>query len=204
MRILIIVGGSTTGKTDFAFALAQTLTCPVVCGDQWQLIAGHPLATGISDAERHASISRKMYGMLPATSADTLTANEYEKSLDGVLSSHSPDDLIVIDSLSLAYFSVIPVLRRHHRVLVIGIRPNWRTPFRLAIRMWNKYRAGVIGEIRNGSNGWYRRNSFVAQEILSRSAVGAAIAVFWRTIRGEAIYGKHRRIIATGLVDYWL
>lgn len=208
-RIIVIVGGSTTGKTDFAYSLAKMAgAAAVVCGDQYQLVGGFPLATGAVDSERHAGVRRELYGVLAPTVERTLSADEYAVRLNGVLS-RFPDELVVIDGLSLAYFPILARLRADHRTLVIGTQPRWTTPFRVIARMWRLMRAGVVTEIRNGAReygaaSWYIRNSFVPQEIIRHGVVLGAIRVFWKGLTGEAICGKNRRMATSGEVDLWV
>jgi hypothetical protein len=207
-RVIVIVGGSTTGKTGLAYALAEIVRArAVVCGDQWQLVAGFPLATGIADGA-HSHLRRELYAMLPPVSAPPSSAT-YAAILGDVLRRY-PTGCIVIDSLSLAYFPVIHLLRQSHQVLVIGLRPNWLTmPFRVVRRMWNAWRAGAVTEIRTGAqkygaHAWYLRNSFVAQNLTRYGFFLGGALILWKGLTGEAIRGKHRRIVASGAVDVWV
>lgn len=208
-RIVVIVGGSTTGKTELAYKLARVVgAATVVCGDQYQIVGGFPIATGIIDSAAYGDVKRELYGILPATTDSTLSDAEYGAYLDNVLACH-PNDLVIIDGLSVAYFSVLAQLRERHDTIVLGLRPHWATPLRVLQRMWKAWRGGIVPELRSGGQKygeqcWYYRNSFVAQAIAHHGLLIAMVRILWTGLTGEAIRGKHRRILASDAVDVWL
>lgn len=207
-RIVIVAGGSTAGKTSLACSLATMgHAAAIICGDQWQLVAGFPIATSIVDADWAGR--RELYGMLPPNSGGTLSATEYHRALESVLRRY-PGQLVVIDGLSFAYFELIPLLRRQHKVLVIGLRPRWITlPFRLLVRMWRAWRQGVVHEIKSGTaqfgpSAFHPSRTFVVRDVAKYGAVIGGALVFVKLLTGEAIRGKDHNIRASGMVDQWL
>jgi len=62
---ILLVGPSTVGKSDLAFALAEQLGGEVVNADKFYLFRGFPCTTGLPDFGAHPTVRTHLYEILP-------------------------------------------------------------------------------------------------------------------------------------------
>jgi len=61
---ILLVGPSTVGKSDLAFALAEQLGGEVINADKFYLFSGFPRTTGLPDFEAHPTVRTHLYQIL--------------------------------------------------------------------------------------------------------------------------------------------
>lgn len=64
--LVVVLGATTTGKTDLAAGLARSLDGELVNADKFHLFDGFSVGTGRSDAEAHTDVPRHLFGCVPA------------------------------------------------------------------------------------------------------------------------------------------
>jgi tRNA A37 N6-isopentenylltransferase MiaA len=73
---LIIVGPSTSGKTEIAFKVAEMVGGEIINADKYYLVKGFPTMTGLPDFSKHPTIKHHLYEELDPTE-DTLNEFDY-------------------------------------------------------------------------------------------------------------------------------
>ena len=64
--LVVVLGPTTTGKTDLAADLARTVDGELINADKFYLFDRFSIGTGRADVEVHADLPRHLYGCLPA------------------------------------------------------------------------------------------------------------------------------------------
>ena len=64
--LVVVLGPTTTGKTELATELARTLDGELINADKFYLFDRFSIGTGRADIEAHADLPRHLYGCLPA------------------------------------------------------------------------------------------------------------------------------------------
>lgn len=73
---LIIVGPSTSGKTEIAFRIAEELGGEIINADKYYLVRGFPTMTGLPDFSSHPTIKHHLYAELNPTE-DSIESQDY-------------------------------------------------------------------------------------------------------------------------------
>ena len=80
---ILIVGPSTTGKTEIAFKIAELVGGEVINADKFYLFKGFPSMTGLPDFSRHPTIKHHLYEILNPEE-ETLEPEDFSRQLERV------------------------------------------------------------------------------------------------------------------------
>src|SRR5258706_4044712 len=173
-KLIVVVGGSTSGKTKFAFDMATSNAGMVICGDQYQTLQGWPISSGASDALAYHYIWKELYLSRPGNDCP-YDCDEYLAALRNVLAQVSDDTDAIIDGMSVEYMKQFAGYERFNSrdVSIIGINnpPRDIVKERILKRAERMVVGGVIPEVvlaldRYGRDCWLVKNSLVVQHVM--------------------------------------
>jgi tRNA A37 N6-isopentenylltransferase MiaA len=159
-KSLIIVGPSTSGKTEIAFRIAKTLGGELINADKYYLVKGFPTMTGLPDFSTHPNVRSHLYAELDPTE-ETLNSIDYENRVSLIESQvKSRGNLAIIEG---SYHRFIRCLLSSGRpYLSVGIKWSGGLEPRVRKRVEDVVFSEERGieEVRAGlKNGW--RDTYV-------------------------------------------
>src|SRR3989344_1216928 len=130
-KALVILGPTTTGKTEVAFELAKRLDGEVINADKFYLFSGLPLSTGLSSLSRQSKVPSHLYQILEPT-ADGLPLVDYLLLVKPLIPSIlGKGKLPIIEGCSYGYTRALMDLNKLSETLQYG-------PF-IGLRLPNRY-----------------------------------------------------------------
>jgi tRNA A37 N6-isopentenylltransferase MiaA len=168
---VFIVGPTTVGKTDVAYAFARSTNGQVVNGDAYELYQEFSLCNGTSDALRHADIPKHLYQILTPME-EVLTPEQYavlaSRKISEITNQNTPAIVEIYRKLYLA------TLRTAYPDNVI-VCLEWKNPNSLAERIrerWeNVWSEALIDEVRQALEKGYRESLVLKEALVAKYIV---------------------------------
>ncbi len=147
---LVIVGATSSGKTDIVCNLAREMNGEVITGDKYHLIDGCPIGTGRADILSQHDVPKHLYGCLPHD-FDPLQPEQYACSVQGVIEDIQSRNAVPI--IELLFPEYLAELLKSVRVKVVGLRiANTANDIaaRIRKRLTNALKFGLVEEAAQG------------------------------------------------------
>ena len=223
--LLVILGPTTTGKTELAAELARRLDGALINADKFYLFNGFSVGTGRADVEAHADLPRHLYACVPRDAAPPPVGLWRQWLKTTVAAVRARGRVPVVEGSSFGLASAAAALAaRTPGARVLGLR--WRDRHgleqRVAQRVAAACDAGLLAEteaaLADGlEDSWVMRKSVVYPHMVAHlrgertlgaacGSVGAAVvraarvqAAKFKTVRGVRWFDEaHAALAAHG------
>lgn len=167
--VVIIVGGSSVGKTQLALDFAYNCVDPrIICGDQYQLLEGWPIASGAAEATSN-EFKLYGYGLCPG-GLPPMNKEQFWDATSKFITTFPSKATPIIEGLSVEYLSTAPNKIDGRKVLIFGLRTNSVTEQHMRERLEDAIESGLFEEVtksleKYGSDCWMAQNSMVVKAV---------------------------------------
>ncbi|MBS3091175.1 hypothetical protein J4217_01870 [Candidatus Pacearchaeota archaeon] len=157
---LVIVGPSTSGKTELAFTIAETLSGEVINADKYYLVRGFPTMTGLPNFSSHPTVKSHLYAELDPTE-DTLNLVDYANRVTRIESEiKGRGNLEIIEGSYHRFIRSLLDSGRSYNCIGIKWSGNLESRVRKRVEDVVFHEEQGIDEVRRGlMNGW--RDTYV-------------------------------------------
>lgn len=104
--LLVLLGPTGVGKTEWSVRIASALQCPVISADSRQIYTGMSIATAAPTAEQQKQVPHYFVGALPPETY--YSASEYEADVLALLSRlHRQHPVVILSGGSMMYIDAV-------------------------------------------------------------------------------------------------
>ncbi len=161
-KALVILGPTTTGKTEVAFELAQRLDGEVINGDKFYLFSDLKLSTGLSDSFYYNKIPHHLYQILKPA-AESLSLVDYLLLVNPLIPKIlARNRLPIIEGCSYGYTKALMDLNKLSKEPLygpfVGLRfpRNYNVHTKIEKRIDQLFEEGLTSEVERALDKSYR------------------------------------------------
>lgn len=105
-RLIVLLGPTGVGKTEYSIIIAEQLGSPIVSADSRQLYKGMIIGTAAPTVEQRSRVPHHMVGILSPT--DYYNASDYEHEAISIIEElHSNHDNVILTGGSMMYIDAV-------------------------------------------------------------------------------------------------
>jgi len=104
--LLVLLGPTGVGKTDWSLSIAEVLRCPIISADSRQLYRGLSIGTAAPTPEQMRRVPHHFVGILDPT--DYYSASDFERGVLSLLSTfHQEHPVVIMSGGSMMYIDAV-------------------------------------------------------------------------------------------------
>lgn len=104
--LLVLLGPTGVGKTDWSLSIAEVLRCPIISADSRQLYRGLSIGTAAPTPEQMRRVPHHFVGILDPT--DYYSASDFEREVLSLLSTfHQEHPVVIMSGGSMMYIDAV-------------------------------------------------------------------------------------------------
>ncbi|MGI6572540.1 MAG: tRNA (adenosine(37)-N6)-dimethylallyltransferase MiaA [Fermentimonas sp.] len=104
--LLVLLGPTGVGKTDWSLSIAEALRCPIISADSRQLYRGLSIGTAAPTSEQMQRVPHHFVGILAPT--DYYSASDFEREVLSLLATlHQEHPVVIMSGGSMMYIDAV-------------------------------------------------------------------------------------------------